>query len=148
MNSLTIQDHNGRWRRSSPRRRRRTVLGAWALRILDAEVTAGIGRAFTELLKLDQSYSGAREAVSYRVLYGTGRAINIGEIAPKEASGFEPNDDTNLRKLYKNIHLGEKAAIAQSVEEFIKELSVSATSVQQYKIAVMELASPTKLEGR
>ena len=44
----------------------------WALRILDAEVTAGIGRAFTELLKLDQSYSGAREAVSYRVLYGTG----------------------------------------------------------------------------
>ena len=112
----------------------------WALRILDAEVTAGIGRAFTELLKLDQSYSGAREAVSYRVLYGTGRAINIGEIAPKEASGFEPNDDTNLRKLYKNIHLGEKAAIAQSVEEYIKELSVTATSVQQYKVAVMELA--------
>ncbi len=111
----------------------------WAIRILDAEVTAGIGKACRNMLELDQSYSGAREAVSYRVLYGTGRAINIQEIAPKEAGGFDPSDDTNLRKLFKNIHLGEKEAILSGVDDYIQELSTTAQSVQQYEVEVMEL---------
>ena len=111
----------------------------WAFRVLDAEVTAGIGRTVDDILSLGQSYSGAREAVSYRVLYGTGRAINIGEIAPREASGFEPNDDTHLRRLFKSIHLGERDAIEAAVSEYIAELSGKVKSVRQYEAAVMEL---------
>lgn len=56
----------------------------WAYRVMGAVVTAGIGRACDSLFTINQSYAGAREAVSYRVLYGTQRAINIGEIAPTE----------------------------------------------------------------
>ena len=56
----------------------------WAYRIMGAVVTAGIGRTSDSLFHIHLSYEGAREAVSYRVLYGTKRAISIGEIVPKE----------------------------------------------------------------
>ena len=56
----------------------------WAYRIMGAVVTAGIGTVCDSLYEISLSYERAREAVSYRVLYGTKRAINIGEIVPKE----------------------------------------------------------------
>lgn len=57
----------------------------WAWRIMGAAVTAGIGTVCNSLYDISISYEGAREAVSYRVLYGTKRAINIAEIVPKES---------------------------------------------------------------
>ena len=55
----------------------------WAYRVMGAVVTAGIGRVCDNMANIKTSYDGAREAVSYRVLYGTKRAINIAELAPK-----------------------------------------------------------------
>ena len=51
----------------------------WAWRIMGAAVTAGVGTVCNNLYDISISYEGAREAVSYRVLYGTKRAINIAE---------------------------------------------------------------------
>ena len=48
-------------------------------------VTVGIGQVCSQILDLAQSYNAAREAVSYRAVYGASRAINIKEIAPKES---------------------------------------------------------------
>ena len=53
-----------------------------ARRVCQAVVTIGIGKACRSLTELPDSYQGAREAVSYRSLYGAGKAINITEIAP------------------------------------------------------------------
>lgn len=108
-------------------------------RIMGAETTAGIGKVFGNLLASASSYAGAREAVSYRVLYGTGRAINIREIAPTENAGFTASDDEGVQKLFKNIHLGDKEAITTSVDSFVDGLSKKAKSVHQYEVAVMEL---------
>lgn len=52
----------------------------WAYRIMGAVVTAGIGTVCDSLYEISLSYERAREAVSYRGLYGTKRAINIGEM--------------------------------------------------------------------
>ena len=60
----------------------------WAYRIMGAVVTAGIGTVCDSLYEISLSYERAREAVSYRVLYGTKRAINIGEIVPKEHASW------------------------------------------------------------
>ena len=40
----------------------------WAYRVMGAVVTAGIGRACDSLFTINQSYAGAREAVSYRAV--------------------------------------------------------------------------------
>lgn len=111
----------------------------WAGRLLNAVVTIGIGSVVTNPIRLDLSYGGAREAVSYRVLYGTGRAINIREIAPQEAGSFEPGDEDTLQRLFKSIHLEDRAAIASAVDAYLRSLTTKARSVQQYEGAVMEL---------
>ena len=60
-----------------------------AKRVCGAKVTAGIGAICDEIAELPASYQGARNAVSYRVIYGNTRAINIAEIDP-QGSAEEP----------------------------------------------------------
>ena len=57
------------------------------------------------IMDLPQSYSGAREAVSYRVIYGASRAINMKEIAPQEMSTTDFASDAELSELFKMIRL-------------------------------------------
>lgn len=111
----------------------------WAARVLDAQVTAGIGTPVSELSRINQSYRGGREAVSYRVLYGSARAINIQEIAPMESGEFSPEDDSDIRALFKAIHLGEENRIRDCSERYIRNLGARTKSVQQYEAAEMEL---------
>ena len=69
----------------------------WAWRIIGAAVTAGIGTV-CKICDISISYEEP-EAVSYRVLYGTKRAINIAEIVPKEskkAVSLRRNKDAEL----------------------------------------------------
>lgn len=55
-----------------------------AKRVCKAKITAGIGHVCSGPEELQMSYLGAKNAVSYRVLYGNTRAINIAEIDPQE----------------------------------------------------------------
>lgn len=52
--------------------------------MIGAVVTVGVGQVCDNILELVKSYQSAREAVSYRVLYGSNQAINLKEIVPKE----------------------------------------------------------------
>ena len=80
----------------------------WAWRIMGAAVTAGIGTVCNSLYDISISYEGAREAVSYRVLYGTKRAINIAEIVPKESKKAVPLEETRMQELFRAIHVGDQ----------------------------------------
>ena len=111
----------------------------WAYRVMGAVVTAGIGRVCDNLVNMNTSYDGAREAVSYRVLYGTSRAINIGELAPKEQETQIQPEDTKMHDLFKAIHLGLKEEIEKAVTNEIGKLHSNAKTVSQYNLAIMEM---------
>lgn len=111
----------------------------WAYRVMGAVVTAGIGRVCDNLISVNSSYDGAREAVSYRVLYGTSRAINIGEIAPKEQEILIQPEDTKMHDLFKAIHLGVPETLEQSVRKEVEKLHNNAQTVNQYNLAIMEM---------
>lgn len=113
----------------------------YADRIIGAAVTVGIGQVCGDILELPLSYSSAREAVSYRVIYGASRAINIKEIAPREISKASSMNDTELLNLFKMIRLGSEKEIAEAAGKYMTQLSLTAKSLQQYHIAVMELIS-------
>ncbi len=81
----------------------------WAWRIMGAVVTAGVGTVCDNLYDISISYEGAREAVSYRVLYGTKRAINIGEIVPKESKKAVQSEESKMQELFRAIHVGDQA---------------------------------------
>ena len=79
-------------------------------RIIGANVTVGIGQVCNHILDLSKSYSSARDAISYRVLYGTSRAINIQEVAPSEKNNRVPVMRQSC-PLFKMIRLKEEPEI-------------------------------------
>lgn len=113
----------------------------YANRIIGADVTIGIGKVCSTILELSESYAGAREAVSYRVIYGAIRAINIMEIAPQEMKESGITGDEELAHLFKVIRLNEKEDIIQAVNRYCSHISVVEKSLQHHYMDVMELVS-------
>ena len=111
----------------------------YARRIIGAVVTIGVGWVCPDILELSQSYASAREAVSYRAIYGTSRAINIREIAPQETGEPELMNDAEMSVLFKKIRLGSREEIIGAVNRYVDHMSASAKSLKQHHIAVMEL---------
>ena len=113
----------------------------YARRIIGAVVTIGIGQVCTSVMELPKSYSSASEAVSYRVIYGTGRAVNIREIAPQETKNSKETNDAGLAQLFQSIHLGIEEDILKAADTYFEQVFFNVTSLQQHHIAVMELVS-------
>ena len=111
----------------------------YARRIIGAVVTVGIGQVCDNILELAQSYSSAREAVSYRGIYGTSRAINIKEIAPREMGETGFVNDGDMSGLFKKIRMGSRKEIVEAVNEYMERMALSAKTLPQHHIAVMEL---------
>lgn len=113
----------------------------YARRIIGAVVTIGIGQVCEDLLEMDKAYSSAREAVSYRAVYGTSRAINIQEVAPQEISRFDSPKEAEVSGLFKVIRMGSREEVIQAVEQYLSHNVFPQTSLQHYQISVMELVS-------
>lgn len=113
----------------------------YALRIIGAVVTVGVGRVCKDILALAQSYSGAREAVSYRGIYGATRAINITEIAPKVSGEAAGTSEADLTKLFKMVRLGEEEEVRECVAQYLRNTLFPRQSLQQHHVDVLELVS-------
>lgn len=113
----------------------------YAQRIIGAVVTVGIGQLCGSLMEFSKSYSGAREAVSYRALYGATRAINIQEIAPQEAEQIDYTDDTELSNLFKKVRFGSEEDVKEAVHKCMESMFPAVKSLLWHHVAVMELVS-------
>lgn len=92
-------------------------------------------------MDLAQSYNAAREAVSYRAVYGASRAINIKEIAPKESGEPCFTNDMELLNLFKKIRLNSEEEIVEAVDQYIESISFPLKSLQQHHVVIMELVT-------
>ena len=110
-------------------------------RMIGAVVTIGIGHVCRDIMEISESYRSAREAVSYRVLYGSTRAINIQEIAPQEMNSLKSTNDTEVSYLLRMILLGTQDQIVATVKKYFEKNIFPTTSLQQYHIVAMELMS-------
>ena len=113
----------------------------WAYRIMGAVVTAGIGTVCDSLYEISLSYERAREAVSYRVLYGTKRAINIGEIVPKEQIKPVQPEESRMQMLFRAIRIGDSAEIERAAHGEMEKLHKKTETMSQYNLATMEIVS-------
>lgn len=110
-------------------------------RIIGAVVTVGIGTVCENILELAQSYGSAREAVSYRVIYGASRAINMSEIVPREMNKSGVTNEEELSNLFKMIRLGSEEDVVKAADKYLKHTSFSEKTLQQHHINIMELVS-------
>ena len=111
-----------------------------AKHVSQALVTIGIGTVCTEISKIPESYRGAREAVSYRSLYGAGRAINISEIAPGEERATD-NTQKKLFALFKAVKMSTPEAVKREADAYVQEMVGSGVSLTMHRFMVMELVS-------
>lgn len=110
-------------------------------RMIRAVVTVGVGQVCQHMTDLPQSYNSAKEAVSYRVLYGGTRAINIREIIPQKRELQAADSDSELSELLKMISLGSETEIMEAIEAYLDKIYVRSRSLQEHQIALMELIS-------
>ncbi len=113
----------------------------YAERMLGAVVTVGIGQICENILELPRSYSSAREAVSYRAVYGASRAINIREIVPQKMDRSVASSETELSDLFRMIRVGSKEEITEAVNRYFLRTSFTEKPLQQHYMERMELLS-------
>lgn len=108
-----------------------------AKRVCGVTVTAGIGYICDTMKELSSSYEGARHAVSYRVLYGSERAINIAEIDPYEEREESWGESGSIQKIIHEIKMGDREKLKQAVSEGVKHLAETSPSIMKYRVFVM-----------
>ncbi len=113
----------------------------YARRIIGAVVTIGIGKVCGKLTGMKQSYRSAREAVSYRVIYGNSRSINMKEIIPQKTVQPVISNDAVLSNLFKAIRIGSEEDVAKAARQYICQTILPKNSLQQHHIYIMELVS-------
>lgn len=109
--------------------------------VMGAKVTVGIGQVCEGIQELVSSYQSAREAVSYRVLYGSNRAINMTEVEPQRRISKDGDEGNELSYLFKMICIGKIEDVGHAVEAYMQHNFMSQQSLENYHVAVMELIS-------
>lgn len=105
-------------------------------------VTAGIGPTVDGMMGLAESYKGARNAISYRALYGRVKAINITEIDPDTEGRLTQDAESELRPIFKMIKFDQGDVPLESlVDAFMAKNAVSFPSIQSYHLFVMNVFS-------
>ena len=109
-----------------------------ARRSCRAVVTVGISGAVERIHELPAAYEGAREALSYRIIYGTGQAINIREIAPEREQVVSRYDET-LEEIFKQIRMGKEEELREGIDVFVDRIGRS--GLREYRVTLMDLLS-------
>lgn len=111
----------------------------YARRMLGAVVTLGIGQVCGSILELPRSYSSAREAVSYRAVYGASRAINMKEIVPQKMDRDVISCEKQLSDLFRMIRVGSEEEITEAAGRYLHHIAIADKSLQQHCLERMEL---------
>ena len=104
-------------------------------RILYQPITIGMGRVVYQIEKIDQSYSGAREAVVYGGIAGD--IIYINDVEPRQKSILWLDDkmETDLNHA---LRFGDEDTILSCVENIVQLMDSSGGSgVQAYLISIL-----------
>lgn len=109
--------------------------------IFKGSITIGVGSLCSELFEISTSYQGAREAVSYRVLYGTNKAINISEISPMDNGSEADIEEDELRNVFKKIKMADSDEVMEAASRYIEKSLEKQSSIQNYRLFVMDIVS-------
>ena len=122
-------------------------------KIYSVAVTGGIGTACKDALQLRYVRKEAQTALSYRVTFGGGQAIYLGDVEPQKTSvlQFQGNDETELMDAIKLGSEDEICAKVKGIFEKIRCQMLSNSQLEVYfievKIAFMRLLQYYEIEA-
>lgn len=109
-----------------------------AERYLGISVTAGVGQACNHLSQLDFSYTGALEALSYKVIFDDSKVISITDLEPDPYDVGYLND-VNIDEIIRGIKVLTDDEIQELVERFVENIRKAKLPLPKYRVIVMEL---------
>ena len=107
---------------------------------LGAPLTAGVGRPCPGPEALYHSARGARAALDYRALVGSGRVIYIDDLEPQSTAtiSFDENDQHRLSTAVK---LGTPEQVEQAAGELMERLRQTGLSLSQCHLFLLEVVT-------
>ena len=107
---------------------------------LGAPLTAGVGRPCPGPEALYHSARGARAALDYRALVGSGRVIYIDDLEPQSTAtiSFDENDQHHLSTAVK---LGTPEQVEQAAGELMERLRQTGLSLSQCHLFLLEVVT-------
>ena len=104
----------------------------------DMVITFGIGRTVDSLADISSSYSGAVEALSLRVIYGRGTAINLADIEPHSNNAGEWETEA-FEHILRQIKLGSEDGVRDAVEKYVQALIDARPDPSRFRLHMMEI---------
>jgi len=105
--------------------------------LLCQALTVGVGVPCADPARLPLSAKGAREALDYRVLLGTGRGIYIGDLEAGSAGlSFDEEDE---RELTGAVKLGSQPDIRAVVDRLMEKIKAAGLALPQCHLFFLEL---------
>ncbi|MEY8392364.1 response regulator [Lachnospiraceae bacterium] len=118
-----------------------------ASRLLEINVTAGIGQLVKNLEDVSVSYKGALDAADYRVLLEPNQAIYIKDIQPSINHDFFL-DDNDIQKVLKSVKLGQSHEVRVAVADLMNKFKNSNISLRRFQVAMLEMVTELSKLGR
>ncbi len=107
-------------------------------KVYNVVVTGGIGMVCRDALELRQAREEAQTALTYRVSFGGGQAIYLGDVEPQKNSvpRFQENDETALIEAVK---LGREEEIGLQVKRIFEKIRGQILSNRQLEVYFIEV---------
>lgn len=109
-------------------------------RILEVNVTIGIGHNCTELSQLNRSYQTAIDALGYKAIVGTGKTIYINDMEPVSRGKLqlEAKDEADLAAA---IKFGPREKIESVVRTIVVRMDDVKAHMRQYQVYMLSIVN-------
>ena len=101
-------------------------------------LSIGIGNIVDNPYILNKSYIEAQDALSYRFLFGNGKAIYIKDVEPDKYLELKFTEDDE-RKLLDSIKVSEESDIYEVIDSLFKKTEEGILDLDKYKIYLLEI---------
>ncbi|AQR97111.1 response regulator [Clostridium saccharoperbutylacetonicum] len=108
------------------------------MRIMDLNISAGIGYVYDDPSEMRFSYRSAQNALDYRFILGTGKAIYIDDVEPDNSIHLQL-DEQEERVMLNAIKISSEEEITEAIDNLFKKFQDLLLPFNQYRIYLMEI---------
>ena len=107
-------------------------------KILELNVTIGLGKAYAKQELIKDSYDEAKNAIGYRATIGSGMVIYISDVEVMHV-GILKFDEQSEGKLIHAIKFGEREEIIEVIESLMHKMKAAKVHTNQHQVYVMAI---------
>lgn len=107
-------------------------------RIMDIEITVGIGNIVDNPYELNLSYTGAQDALNYRFLLGKGKVIFIEDMEPDKFIELRFTEQEE-RELLDTLKVSQEEEVINIINKLFKKMEDSILHLNKYRVYLLEI---------